>query len=136
MACKSMSLARKVLCCIVSNVACQHHGANSSVRVPVPLITSHLRLVKISPRHWWESPGLCSEWVWVIHPDPRIGTLTTPAGVRKLQLMPEFRLAAFSGSISQDLSDTKTLSGQGMRMLCQKVMARSQKCTMLTSTSP
>lgn len=38
-------------CCVVSNVPCQHHRANSGVRVPVPRITSHLWLVQISPCH-------------------------------------------------------------------------------------
>lgn len=55
-ACKSMPLACRVLCCF--KCGRQHHRANSSVRVPVPLITSHLWLAQISPRHWWESPGL------------------------------------------------------------------------------
>lgn len=47
--CKSVSPACRVSCCAVLNVTCQHHRANSSVRVPVPLITLHLWLVQISP---------------------------------------------------------------------------------------
>lgn len=72
----------------------------------------------------------------MIYPDPGIGTLSTSVGARKLQLMPEFQLAAYAGPVGQDLSDTGTSAGRGMRMLCQKVMAQSQKCTILTSSSP
>lgn len=73
----------------------------------------------------------------VCHPDhtrgrrghssrPWPGMLTTPAGVQKLQLKPEFQPAASPSSISQDPSDTKTLTGPGMRMLCQRSWLRAR----------
>ena len=98
---------------VVSRVACHQHGLHSRVRVPVPRITSHLTQTTLgaggghSPRLW---PGV----------------LTTPAGAQKLQLTPEFQLAASPSSISQDPSDTKTLTGPGMRMLCQRSWLRAR----------
>lgn len=123
-------------CYVVSRVACQEHRAHSSVRVPVPQITSHLRLGEISHRRGWVSPRGRSEQAGTINPDADPGSLTAPAGVQKLQLKPKFHLAAFSSSVSQDPSDAKTLTGPGMRILCQKVMAQSQKCNTPTSRSP
>ena len=59
-------------------------------------------------------------------PRPWPGMLTTPARVQKLQLKPEFQPAASPSSISQDPSDTKTLTGPGMRMLCQRSWLRAR----------
>lgn len=114
---------------VLSQMCCQHCRANSHVRVPMPLITSHLWLIQTSPHHCGSPPDYTqSRYGWIVW--------ILPARVPKWQLMPKFQLAASSGSISQDPCETKTLTPQGMQMLCQKVMAKSQKCTMLTSTSP
>lgn len=73
-------------CCVVSRVTCREHRAHSSVRVPVPQITSHLRLGEISHHRWWVSPRRRSEQAGTINPEPDPGSLTAPAGVQKLQL--------------------------------------------------
>lgn len=55
---------------VLSQMCCQHCRANSHIRVPMPLITSHLWLIQMSPHHWWESPRLHSEQVWMNCLDP------------------------------------------------------------------
>lgn len=67
---------------------------------------------------------------------PWPGMLTTPAGVQKLQLKPEFQPAASPSSISQDPSDTKTLTGPGMRMLCQRSWLRARNAPQRPFHSP
>lgn len=116
-----------VLCCL--KCGCQHGRADSHITVPVPLITSHFWLVQMSPHQWWGSPdyaqGRCGWIIWIL-----------PAKALKWQLRPKFQPAAFSGSISQDPREANTLTPQAMWVPCQMVMAKNQKCPMLTSTSP
>lgn len=124
--CKPVSPARKVLCCIVLNAACQHRRANRSVKVPVPLVPSHLWLEQISP----VTAGSHSDSTQsrhVTYPALRFRTLTAPAGAQKWQLM--------LSSVSQDPSDTETLTGPDVDAV-SKVMAWSQTRVMLTSSSP
>lgn len=98
---------------VVSRVACHQHGLHSRIRVPVARITSHLTQTMLG------AGGGHSSWPWP-------GVLTTPVGAQKLQLTPKFQPAASPSSISQDPSDTKTLTGPGMRMLCQRSWLRAR----------
>lgn len=117
-ACKSMSVAHRLLFGVVLNVACQHHRANRSVRVPVPLIPSHLRLVPFSPSLVGATQAPLRDSTHVSYPDPRIGTLTPPAGAEQC--------SGYPSPVGQDPSDTETLTGPGMRTLCQRSWLRAK----------
>lgn len=52
---------------VLLKCGCQHC---SHARVPMPLITSLLWLVQMSPHHWWESPRLHSGQVWTNYLGP------------------------------------------------------------------
>lgn len=89
----------------VLNVACQHHRADHSVRVPVPLIPWHRRLVPFSRSLVGATQAALRDSTHVSYPDPRIETLTPPAGAEQC--------SGYPSPVGRDPSDTETLTGPG-----------------------